>query len=107
MILFVEYAKNVQLIVPSNSIEMGDEPEKRGFKHWSIDQEKCFSFWKNIGTDCGFCLRVCPYTKPNTLFHKLIRSYISINPMNQRIALLSDDILFGRKFKIPVSNNFE
>ncbi len=89
---------------PSDAISKKNEPKSRGFTHWSINQEKCFSFWKSIGTDCGFCLKVCPYTKPNTLFHKIIRFYISRNQINQHIALFFDDILFGRKFKIPASN---
>lgn len=101
---FCKICKKCSDNCPTGSIEEGDENKSRGFTHWSIDQQKCFSFWKNIGTDCGFCLRVCPYTKPNTLFHKIIRFYISRNPLNQHIALFSDDLLFGRKFKIPRSN---
>jgi reductive dehalogenase len=101
---FCKICKKCSDNCPTGSIEEGDETKSRGFTHWSINQEKCFSFWKNIGTDCGFCLRVCPYTKPNTLFHKIIRFYSSRNPLNQYIALFSDDILFGRKFKIPRSN---
>ncbi|MCK4835592.1 MAG: hypothetical protein KAT17_03105, partial [Candidatus Aminicenantes bacterium] len=54
--------------------------------------------------DCGFCIRVCPYTKPNTLFHRLIRFYISKNPVNQRIALFFDDLLYGKKIPIPNTN---
>jgi len=86
---------------PTQSICPGEEPVSRGFRHWSIDQEKCFSFWKNIGTDCGFCIRVCPYTKPDTLIHRLVRFYISRNPINQRIALFLDDLFYGRKIPIP------
>jgi len=90
---------------PTNSIVREEEPFDRGFVHWSIDQEKCFAFWKNVGTDCGFCIRVCPYTKPYTLFHKLVRFYISRNPLNQRIALFFDDFLYGRKIPVPEKNS--
>ena len=65
-----------------------------------INQEKCFSFWKTIGADCGICIRVCPYTKPDTLIHRTVRFYISRNPINQRIALFLDDLFYGRKIKI-------
>lgn len=82
---------------PTQSINSGEETVSRGFRHWSIDQEKCFSFWKTIGTDCGFCIRVCPYTKPNTLIHKLVRGYISRNPFNQRVVLFLDDLFYKRK----------
>ena len=86
---------------PTQSISQGEEPVSRGFRHWSIDQEKCFSFWKSMGTDCGFCIRVCPYTKPNTFIHKLVRFYISRNSFNQRIALFLDDLFYGRKIPVP------
>ncbi len=89
---------------PSGSIPRGEESESRNFRHWSIDQKKCFSYWKTIGSDCGLCICVCPYTKPDTLIHKLVRFYISRNPLNQKIALLMDDLLYGRTRKIPRKN---
>jgi len=89
---------------PSGSITHGEEPVSRNFRHWSIDQEKCFSYWKSIGSDCGMCISVCPYTKPDTMIHKLVRLYISRNALNQRIALFMDDMLYGRKKTIPKVN---
>jgi len=89
---------------PSGSISHGNEPYSRNFKHWSINQEKCFSYWKTIGSDCGLCICVCPYTKPDTMIHKLVRFYISRNLLNQRIALFMDDLLYGRNRKIPKTN---
>lgn len=89
---------------PSGSITHGDEPSSRNVRHWSIQQEKCFSYWKTIGSDCGLCISVCPYTKPDTLIHRFVRFYISRNPVNQKIALLMDDLLYGRKKPIPKHN---
>ncbi|MCP4213195.1 MAG: 4Fe-4S dicluster domain-containing protein [bacterium] len=85
---------------PTQSINREEEPVSRGFRHWSIRQETCFSYWKTVGTDCGFCIRVCPYTKPDTFIHKLVRFYISRNSINQRLALLMDDFFYGRKIPI-------
>jgi len=89
---------------PGGAISGEDEPVSRGFRHWSIQQERCYRFWKKIGTDCGICLSVCPYSKPDTLMHRLVRFYISRNRINQRIALLFDDLLYGRRKKIIQSN---
>ncbi|WP_299978908.1 4Fe-4S dicluster domain-containing protein [Desulfobacula sp.] len=89
---------------PSGSITHDNEPYSRNFRHWSIHQEKCFSYWKTIGSDCGFCLSVCPYTKPDTLIHKFVRFYISRNFLNQKIALFMDDLLYGRHKKIAKTN---
>ncbi|MGB9906147.1 MAG: reductive dehalogenase [Candidatus Saccharicenans sp.] len=88
---------------PTRSISRDDEPTlDRGVRHWKIIQEKCYSFWKSIGTDCGICLSVCPYTKENNLFHRMVRSYISRNSFNQRLALFFDDLFYGRRRRIPV-----
>ncbi|THB80190.1 MAG: 4Fe-4S dicluster domain-containing protein [Desulfobacteraceae bacterium] len=89
---------------PSGSITHDEEQVSRGFRHWSIDQEKCFSYWKTVGSDCGMCIGVCPYTKPDTLLHKLVRWYISRNTLNQKIALFMDDLLYGRRMNIPKTN---
>ncbi|MCK4766177.1 MAG: 4Fe-4S dicluster domain-containing protein [Candidatus Aminicenantes bacterium] len=82
---------------PSRAITHDEEPVSRGVRHWSIAQEQCFSMWKKFGTDCGLCISVCPYTKPDTLVHKLVRFYVSRNPVNQRLALFFDDLLYGRR----------
>ncbi len=89
---------------PTSAISSGEEPESRGFRHWSIEQEKCYRFWKRIGTDCGVCLAVCPYSKPDSLMHRLVRFYISRNRLNQRMALLFDDLMYGRRKKISQRN---
>jgi epoxyqueuosine reductase QueG len=101
---FCRFCKKCARNCPSKAISSGEEPNSRGAIHWSIEQEKCFSYWKRIGTDCGFCIRVCPYTKPNTFFHRLVRFYISRNSLNQRIALLLDDLLYGRQVPVPRDN---
>jgi reductive dehalogenase len=101
---FCKFCKKCSDNCPTGSISGDDEPQSRGFRHWSIDQEKCFSFWKKIGSDCGICLAVCPYSKPNTFTHKLVRFYISRNMLNQRIALFFDDLLYGRRKGVPKKN---
>ena len=34
-----------------------------GIRKWTVDAEKCFKFWVNQGTECGVCMRDCPYNK--------------------------------------------
>ncbi|HMA77037.1 MAG TPA: 4Fe-4S dicluster domain-containing protein [Candidatus Krumholzibacteriaceae bacterium] len=101
---FCKFCKKCSDNCPTGSISGGSEPESRGFKHWSIDQEKCFSYWRKIGSDCGICLAVCPYSKPDNLMHRLVRFYISRNILNQRVALFFDDLMYGRKKKKPKKN---
>ncbi|MBN2400248.1 MAG: 4Fe-4S dicluster domain-containing protein [Candidatus Aminicenantes bacterium] len=89
---------------PTKAITTDEEPASRNFRHWSVIQENCYAFWKQIGTDCAVCIRSCPYTKPDTLLHRLVRFYVSRNPLNQRLALLMDDFFYGRKKKISPLN---
>lgn len=104
---FCDICKKCADNCPSGAVSQGQEPESRGFRHWAVNQEKCFSFWKTIGSDCGMCISVCPYTKPDTLVHRLVRFYISRNALNQRIALFMDDLMYGRQKAIPKSNPTE
>ena len=92
---------------PTRAISDGEEPFSRHFRHWSINGENCYAFWKQIGSDCAVCIRACPYTKPDTLLHRLVRFYVSRNPVNQRLALLMDDFFYGRKKKISALNPAE
>jgi ferredoxin len=89
---------------PTRSIPAGKEPSSRNVRHWSITQESCFAFWKQMGSDCAVCIRACPYTKPDSLLHRLVRFYVSRNPLNQRLALFLDDLFYGRKKKLSAKN---
>jgi len=89
---------------PTRAIANDEEPHSRSFRHWSIKQESCYAFWKQIGTDCALCIRSCPYTKPDTLLHRLVRFYVSRNPINQHLALLLDDFFYGRRKRISPAN---
>ncbi|MGC8745755.1 MAG: 4Fe-4S dicluster domain-containing protein [Candidatus Saccharicenans sp.] len=83
---------------PTRSISRDNKPPiDRGVPHWKITPEKCYSFWKTIGTDCGICISVCPYTKEDNLFHRLVRFYISRNALNQKLALAFDHLFYGRR----------
>ncbi len=101
---FCEICKKCSDNCPSRSIPGGDKPVSRGFAHWSVDQESCYAFWRRTGTDCSVCIAACPFTKPDSAVHRLVRAYIRRNRLNQRLALLGDDLLYGRKLRLRPSN---
>lgn len=85
---------------PSKSIPFGPRTDADGITRWQINQETCFAYWNEIGTDCGVCMSVCPYAHPDTLLHDLIRWGNARSGAFRRMALQMDDVFYGKK---PVS----
>lgn len=44
--------------IPSDIMKPTQSDEKR----LRINQERCYSFWRKVGTDCGVCLNICPFS---------------------------------------------
>lgn len=84
---------------PSGAIPYGDKTEVRGVMKWQLNIEKCIRYWRILGTDCGLCMKVCPYSHPPTLFHNIIRKSISRSAIARRISVYGDDIFYGKKAK--------
>lgn len=45
------------------SAERHNQSNIKGVKKWSVDGEKCFSYWTAQNSDCSICIRICPYNK--------------------------------------------
>ncbi|MCY4066022.1 MAG: reductive dehalogenase [Rhodospirillaceae bacterium] len=74
-----------------------------GIRKWNVDGEKCFRFWANQGTECGICIRVCPYNKlPETALGRVyfrLWKKLAGGP-GRRIALWLDNALgYGKRYK--------
>jgi len=82
---------------PSRSIPLGDREEIDGALRWRINSDSCFRYWNLIGTDCGLCMAVCPYSHPNNPAHNLVRWAVWHSGLARRTALWMDDVFYGRK----------
>lgn len=82
---------------PSQAIPAGDKIEVRGVDKWQLDIDKCIHYWRVAGTDCGLCMKVCPFSHPPTFAHNLVRSGIRHSVIARRLALWGDDLFYGRK----------
>ena len=80
---------------PSRSIPFGGRQEIDGALRWKIDAETCFHYWNVIGTDCGRCMTVCPYSHPRTISHNLIRWGNARSGAFRRAAKWLDDLFYG------------
>jgi len=86
---------------PSGSIPHGDTTEVRGVEKWPLRIESCFRYWRAIGTDCGLCMRVCPFSHPPTAIHNLIRLAIRRNPLARRAAVYGENVFYGKRVTYP------
>lgn len=94
---------------PSGAIGAGErsfEPlgsfSHSGVLQWQADHKKCYKYWTQVGTNCGVCIRVCPFNKPRGRVHGLARRLVGRR--NHRVdSLLSqlDDLLGYGKFRDP------
>jgi len=94
---FCEICKKCADNCPSNSIETGSKKEVRGVVKWQSQMETCYKFWRSAGTDCAICMAVCPYSKPHTFYHNIMRFLCTRNPIARHVALLMDDLFYSRR----------
>lgn len=98
---FCDICRRCAANCPSGSIPAGEKSVVRGVRKWPLRIESCIHYWRTIGTDCGLCMKVCPFSHPPTLAHNLIRRAIQRNPVARRVAVYGEDFFYGRKAKYP------
>ena len=94
---FCTLCEKCATVCPTQAIPTGPMTAVDGVPRWRIDQEACYTFWCATGTDCGQCVRVCPYSHPDTVLHGLVRAGIRNSSLFRRFALWMDDALYGRR----------
>lgn len=82
---------------PGKAISFNDREEIDGVKRWQIKQEACFTLWCELGTDCGRCMSVCPYSHSDNLMHGMVRKGLGNSSLFRMAALKLDDYFYGRK----------
>jgi reductive dehalogenase len=84
---------------PSGSIPQGGKEYVRGVEKWQLEMETCFKYWRIIGTDCGLCMKVCPFSHPDTLPHRIIKYGIRHSAFARKISAYGDDLFYGKRDK--------
>jgi reductive dehalogenase len=100
---FCTFCRKCASCCPSSAIEKGGKAIHNGVEKWQTDQERCYGFWRVQGTDCGICMKVCPFAHPNTLLHNLVRHAVRQNALARRLALWADDLFYGRRPSAPAA----
>lgn len=48
---------------PGKAIAAGEPGGFRGEQRWQTSVEQCYQTWMQFGSDCGICLKVCPFSQ--------------------------------------------
>lgn len=94
---FCRICKKCSENCPSQSIPYGDRQHANGALRWKINPDTCFRYWNVVGTDCGRCMAVCPFSHPDTFFHNAVRWGILRSGAFRRFALWMDDFFYGKE----------
>ena len=96
---FCKRCKKCAESCPSKSILLGEKVVHKGALKWKLNEDTCFEYWSKVGTDCSICMAVCPFSRPNTSLHKVVRWFVAHSPIAQRIFPYIDNFLYGKKWR--------
>jgi len=94
---FCETCKKCATNCPSKSIPFEAKTTVRGVEKWLLNMETCLRYWRVIGTDCGLCMKVCPFSHPPSFAHNLIRAGIKRSCFARWVSVYGDDVFYGRR----------
>ncbi len=78
-------------------LEVNNPSNREGVINWPVDAEKCLGYWAKLDTDCAVCIRVCPFNKPQNLWHELVKLGVRHFPGLDRLMVRFDEMLgYGR-----------
>jgi len=98
---FCQHCRICADFCPGNAIPRGDKTMHNGYETWKLNEQRCHSFrvLNKNGTYCGRCIKVCPWTKPDTWSHGLVRWAVQRSSLARRIAIQSSRALKPEKAK--------
>jgi ferredoxin len=86
---------------PPHALSLGEKEDVRGVSKWPTHVDRCYANWRSMGTDCGICMAVCPFSHRDNAFHGLVRGMVRRAPWTHRMALWFDDRIYGRNWNPP------
>ena len=96
---FCHTCKKCAVSCPSKSIPMGAKTVSNGISRWKLNADTCFEYWGKVGTDCSICMAVCPFSRPDTFSHKLVRRLLSRSWAARTFFPHMDNFIYGKQWK--------
>jgi 3-chloro-4-hydroxyphenylacetate reductive dehalogenase len=80
---------------PSGAISSGGKVMINGYEKWPLDVQKCTTMrvGNQHGSGCGTCIKVCPWSKPYTPFHRAVNWTMRHVGPARKLGILGDDLL--------------
>ena len=80
---------------PSGALSDGSKEMHNGYEKWPTDVEKCTKMrvGNQKGSGCGTCVKVCPWNKPYTPFHRAVSWAMRNSSLARSIAIKGDDLM--------------
>ena len=80
---------------PSGALSVGGKVMYNGYERWPTDVEACTSMrvGNKRGAGCGVCIKVCPWNKPYTPFHRAVGWAIRRSSLARSFAMWADDLM--------------
>ena len=97
---FCEKCRKCAVNCPPGAIPPGDKTIVRSVEKWQVHAEKCYVYWRVLGTDCGLCMRVCPFSHPDSFVHTVLRAGIKRSAFARRLCIYGDDVFYGSKVEL-------
>ena len=101
---FCEKCERCSQHCPSGAIKSGERTEKpwdesnsRGMLKWPVHAMKCLDWWVKNGSHCSVCIRVCPWNKPNTWFHRGVRMMAERNILTRLMVGMDEWMGYGKQ----------
>lgn len=91
---------------PSGAIMSGPRTDKAwdkcnstGILKWPVKAMDCLNWWVTNGAHCSICIRVCPWNKPDTLFHRSVRVLAERGLLTRMLVFFDDLLGYGKQAK--------
>jgi ferredoxin len=80
---------------PSGALSNGAKVMYNGYERWPTDVRKCTTMrvGNQHGAGCGTCIKVCPWNKPYTLFHRGVGWVMRRSGIARGVAIRADDLM--------------
>jgi reductive dehalogenase len=106
---FCEACKKCARECPSGSIPEGprtykgfSEANNPGILKWYCNADTCLDYWREVGSGCSVCFRVCNFTKEEGVVHDVVKWFIRNVPALNRFWIWADDMMGYGKMKDPL-----